>query len=219
MIENVSVPAKYVFLDVVQFTRNRDIEDQAYIVEQLNRCVEFGLEQSKIPESRRILLPTGDGMCIVLVALPPSGESPQEEFVEPFDLHLRLARYILTLLAVHNERVQKENPRAFQIRIGINQANTDILYTDINGRWNMAGAGINRAQRVMSMADGNQMLVSRSVHDDLQPRRDYAHAFAGPYHAEVKHGEILELYQYRKEGATGLNNDPPSALEGQETSA
>lgn len=53
--------------------------------------------------------------------------------------------------------------------MGIN-TNADNLVTDINGARNLAGAGINIAQRVMDSADGNQILVSHSVYDTLRDR-------------------------------------------------
>ncbi len=49
----VTVDAKYVFLDIVGFTRNRSVEAQSDIVGYLNGIVNDSLASSQIPESDR----------------------------------------------------------------------------------------------------------------------------------------------------------------------
>jgi hypothetical protein len=135
-------------------------------------------------------------MCIALIGL------------HPYDVHVQLALGILKSLYNYNKETD-EKARRFKIRIGINQ-NTDILVRDINGRTNVAGAGINDASRVMGRADGNQILVSRSVFDELQPSEKYLRSFR-PLIAIVKHSKQLEVYQYVAPGHSGLNTEMPSA--------
>lgn len=144
---------KYVFLDVVGFSK-RTAEDQARIVRRLNTIVTESLASHEIDEEDRIVIPTGDGMCIALIGRHPA-----------YDVHLQLALSILKSLHTHN-RETPERARRFLVRVGINQ-NTDILVHDANGRLNVAGAGINDASRVMGSADGNQILVGRAVFDEL----------------------------------------------------
>src|SRR2546423_5698236 len=136
--EVIRRPAKYIFLDVVQFSM-RTAEDQSRIVHRLNSIVRESLGSHGIKEEDRILIPTGDGMCIALIGL------------HQYDVHVRFALSILKSLHNYNEATA-ERARRFQIRIGINQ-NTDILVQDINNRTNIAGAGINDASRVMGQAD------------------------------------------------------------------
>ncbi len=193
------VDAKYVFLDIVGFTRDRDVEAQADCVEKLNTVVKLGLDKVvKVAEEDRILLPTGDGMCIVLLGRDA-----------PFDLHMQVALAILANLEASNQGTQEEMLK-FEVRIGINE-NADNLITDINGRRNVAGSGINVAQRVMDSADGNQIVVSTRVHENLRERRQYRGWFRG-YPAETKHGESVPVHQFVKKGETGLNLDEPQAL-------
>lgn len=190
------VDAKYVFLDIVGFTRDRDVEAQAECVEKLNTVVKLALDEVvKVAEDDCILLHTGDGMCIVLLG---SGS--------PFDLHMQVALAILANLEANNQGTEEEMLR-FEVRIGINE-NADNLITDINGRQNVAGSGINVAQRVMDSADGNQIVLSTRVHENLRERRDYRGWFRS-YRATTKHGERVPVYQFVKDGQPGLNLDIP----------
>jgi hypothetical protein len=158
--------AKYIFIDVVQFSR-RSAEAQSDIVKSFNSIVHQDLEQhnfNKDNDNECILIPTGDGMCISLLS---------QEL--PFDSHIKIALNILESIYEYNKATENET-RQYQVRIGINQ-NTDILVTDINGRKNVAGAGINMASRVMDKADGGQILVSQAVHHELQPSEIYMDKF------------------------------------------
>jgi hypothetical protein len=67
MTEARTTPAKHIYLDVVGFTKNRSVEAQADIVQLLNLAVRQSLERNSITRSKRILLPTGDGMDIALL--------------------------------------------------------------------------------------------------------------------------------------------------------
>lgn len=188
--------AKYVFLDVVGFSR-RSAEAQSEIVYHLNEIVGQSLSTYNVRKDENcILIPTGDGMCIAFI-----GQDL------PYDINMQVALSILASLDSHNQTIEKES-RQFQVRIGINQ-NPDILVTDINGRINIAGAGINDASRIMDKADGNQILVGRAVFDALNPSENYAGSFLH-FTATVKHNRTIEVYQYVK-AHVGLNIDVPSA--------
>ena len=102
-------------------------------------------------------------MCIALVDIP-----------RPFDVHLTLALTLLRHVDQHNASTTDES-RRFQIRIGIGE-NIDNIVTDVNGRQNVAGMGISTTQRVMSLADGGQILLSSAVHDTLSSREKYLSA-------------------------------------------
>ncbi len=82
--EAVTIPAKYVFLDVVDFSRDRSVEAQSYIVQALNKIVLISLRKNSIPDEKRLLLPTGDGICIALLNI-----------TEPYDIHIQLALSIV----------------------------------------------------------------------------------------------------------------------------
>lgn len=189
------IPAKYIFLDVVGFTHNRSVEAQSDIVNALNKIVRDSVSEHNITKGRVIYIPTGDGICIALLNVE-----------NPFDIHIKIALGIIERVQKHNATTESE-VRKFQVRIGIN-ANTDNLVTDINGQPNVTGAGINMAARIMDMADGNQILVGRSVYDMLRYREKYAFSF-NSYQTKVKHGTVLDVYQFVSDGFEGLNTDTP----------
>ncbi len=199
MAQATIVDAKYIFLDIVGFTRGRHVEAQAAIVEKLNEIVSTVLNQDfKIAVEDRILIPTGDGMCIVLL-----------DRDAPYDVHVEVALRLLAHLHPYNDETEDEMMR-FEVRIGIN-ANEDNMVTDINGNRNMAGAGINVAQRVMNFADGNQILVSTRVHETLRDRRKYMGMFRS-YSGTAKHGRSIPVYQLVKK-ELGLDIAVPSAFQ------
>lgn len=194
MPEAETVAAKYVFLDIVGYTHDRSVEAQCDLIDSLNAIVKQALASRDVKKSNLIFLPTGDGMCISLLNLDA-----------PYDLHLQLALEILRLLHEYNEKAPNAM-RKFEVRIGIN-ANLDNFVTDINGRKNVAGAGISDAQRIMSAADGSQILVGEMVYETLRHREKYSEAFRR-FVATAKHGPRLGLYQYVVPSA-GLDVEVP----------
>lgn len=195
MDEPEALPIKYIFLDVVGFTKGRSIEAQSNVVETLNNIVHTILKDRGISENDRILLPTGDGICIALINI-----------VSPYDIHLLIALDILKMLHEHNS-TDIDSSRKYQVRIGIN-SNDDNLIVDVNGQRNPAGVGINMSQRVMNAGDGGQILIGQTVYELLGQREKYISSFQ-PYTAVVKHGNKLEVYQYMAKDKPGLNTDIP----------
>ena len=153
MADAATVPAKYIFLDVVGFTYNRSVEAQSDIVHSLNEIVKASLDEYSIHDDNRIFLPTGDGICIALLNI-----ECLHDIASAYDIHVKIALGILKRLEEHNTSTE-DVQRKFKLRIGINE-NIDNLVEDVNGNRNVAGDGINLAQRVMSLADGNQILIS-----------------------------------------------------------
>jgi adenylate/guanylate cyclase family protein len=198
MSEAKTSPAKYVFLDVVSFTRNRSVEAQSDIVEALNGIVTRSISELEIPRESLILIPTGDGICIALVNVET-----------PYDIHIRLALQILAYVNEFNKS-STEDTRRFQIRIGVN-SNIDNVVTDVNGNRNVAGDGISMASRVMGLADGGQILVAAPVYDILKYREAYMSSFR-PFNATVKHDVNLDIYQLIAPNQAGLNTAVPLAF-------
>lgn len=189
--------AKYIFLDIVGFTRNRSVNAQADIIKELNRIVSETVNEKQIVEGDRIYLPTGDGLCIVLLV------------EHPIDIPIQIALGILERLAAYNDTISDE-ARNFEVRIGI-ESGEDVLVADINGRQNIAGEGINTASRTMDLADGGQILVGKRVYDSLKVRDNYHPEKFRHYPATVKHGTQLSVYQFIGEGQAGLNLNNPSS--------
>lgn len=186
-----------VFLDIVGFTKNRSVEAQSDVVASMNQLVSNAMDNTHVSTQDTVLLPTGDGIAIALIN------------VAEVDVHLRLALEVLRLVAEHNAS-ETNAMRRFEVRIGINE-NVDNLVIDINGRRNVAGAGISMAQRIMDKADGGQVLVGQTVYEVLRHREQYLSSFQG-YRARGKHEVEFGVYQFLSKDAFGLNIAPPSAF-------
>lgn len=199
MFEATTVHGKYIFLDIVDFTKNRSVEAQADIVYALNEVVESSVTEVNLPKDSLIFIPTGDGICIVLINIE-----------SPYDAHLLIALSIVKGIDEHNSKTGSDM-RKFKVRIGIN-SNADNLITDINGNRNIAGAGISMASRIMGMADGNQILVGESVFDTLRYREQYMTSFR-PFSATVKHSIQIPIYQFVEDGHCGLDTNVPRAFQ------
>ena len=163
---------------------------------ELNSIVLDALKTHQVGEDDRVLIPTGDGMCIALLSAQL-----------PYDIHIKLALAILAHVYGYNQAT-KVTSRQFQVRIGINQ-NTDIIVTDVNGRTNVAGAGVNLASRVMDKSDGNQILVSQTVYDELQPSEAYMDKFRA-FDTQSKHRVAFRVYQYLASNKLGLDCNVPT---------
>lgn len=196
------VEAKYICLDIERYTK-REVDAQLKISSVLNDIVRecVAEEPALADESKRIYLPTGDGMCIALLDVP-SDEEP---------IHLLLALRILRRVREYKSNAGRRQLE-FDVRIGIHSA-TDYLVEDINGRPNLAGAGINKAFRVMSIADGGQILVSEEVFLDLP--KQFPRQFRPPYVVKVRHDLPLTVFQFNGK-ADGLNKDVPLMVEEQQ---
>lgn len=199
MSEATTVHAKYIFIDIVDFTKNRSVEAQADIVGALNNVVASSVAQVNLPNDSLIFIPTGDGICIVLLNVE-----------SPYDAHVLIALRIVEGINKHNSNTVSD-ARHFKVRIGIN-SNTDNLITDINGNQNIAGAGISMASRIMGMADGNQILIGESVFDTLRYREKYMTSFRS-FAATVKHGVQIPVYQLIDDGHCGLDTNVPHVFE------
>ena len=71
---------------------------------------------------------------------------------------------------------------------------------DVNGRTNIAGAGINRAQRVMDCGDAGHILLSKHVAEDLENYGRWQPLLHDLGEAEVKHGVRVHLVNLYGDG-------------------
>lgn len=197
-MNTVNIECKYIFLDIERFASGRTIEAQTGILRKLNGIVLASLKECQIPADKLILLPTGDGICIVLL-----------DISQPYDIQLKIALRILRKIHRHNAS-QHDDLSKFTVRIGLNE-NNDTLVTDINNRRNVAGAGINYAQRIMNLGNGGNILVGGGVHSKLSQRQKYYKSFR-KYVAPVKHGENLIVYQFVDETTPYLNSTNPTVF-------
>src|ERR1700719_3032933 len=156
------------FIDIVGYSKLLNEEQK----ERLNQLTEIVLATTPVREAtdeQLVRLPTGDGMALVFRR---SAEEPA-----------RCALEIAGALQKHPE---------LPVRMGIHSGPVSEV-TDVSGRSNIAGAGINMAQRVMDCGDAGHILLSQHVADDLIHSRQWASRLRDLGECEVKHGVRLHL--------------------------
>src|SRR5437762_120267 len=152
------------FIDIVGYSKLL-INEQSEHMQTLREIVR-GTEQFRLAEAvgKLLRLPTGDGGALVFRT---SLEAP-------------------VLCALEISKELKKHPE-LRVRMGIHSGPVNEI-TDLNEQANIAGAGINIAQRVMDCGDAGHILLSKHVAEDLEqyPRwRSYLHELG---ECEVKHG-------------------------------
>src|SRR5207302_2039793 len=165
--------AHVLFIDIVGYSK-LSINDQHAAVEELNRIVRASEQFQRAEAASRLLkIPTGDGMALVFYTSP---EAP-------------------ALCAVEISRALKEHPR-LQLRMGSHSGPVSGV-VDVNERANLAGAGINMAQRVMDCGDASHILLSKRVAEDLAEYEQWQPLLHDVGACEVKHGvrvSVVNLY-------------------------
>src|SRR5438477_89101 len=157
------------FIDIVGYSKLL-ITEQSERLQKLKEIV-WGTEQFRLAqaEGKLLRLPTGDGGALVFRNNP---EAP-------------------VLCAMEISKELKRHPE-LQVRIGIHSGPVNEI-RDLNAQANIAGAGINIAQRIMDCGDAGHILLSRHVAEDLEqyPRwRAYLHDLG---ECQVKHGVRIGL--------------------------
>src|SRR5438105_8282805 len=165
--------AHVLFVDIVGYSK-LSINDQHAAVEELNQLVRAFEQFQKAEAAGRLLkIATGDGMALVFYTSP---EAPAH-------------------CAVEISRALKGHPR-LQLRMGIHSGPVSGV-VDVNNRPNLAGAGINIAQRVMNCGDAGHILVSKHVAEDLEEYEQWRPLLHDLGTCEVKDGmrvAIANLY-------------------------
>ena len=184
---------RYVFADVVEFTENRTLEAQVETIAALNSAF-----REAIGNLETIFLPTGDGICAAILEANVAA-----------DIHLNTALRVLEYF--HTWSANAAPNRSAQLRVAINES-VDAVVTDVNGHRNLAGVGINSAQRLMTLADGNQIIAGRTSYETLHIRDQYLETFR-MIKAEVKHDLIVTAYQFIGLKSPHLNIDTPLVVQ------
>src|SRR5438128_7600239 len=137
------------FIDIVGYSKLL-ITDQSQQLQKLKEIVR-GTEQFRLAEAegKLLRLPTGDGGALVFRNSP---EAP-------------------VMCALEISKELKKHPE-LRVRMGIHSGPVNEV-TDLNEQANIAGAGINIAQRIMDCGDEGQLLLSRHVAEGLEPSRQW----------------------------------------------
>src|SRR5438552_3026445 len=161
------------FIDIVGYSKLL-VNEQSGLLRELNELVSGTREfREAEAEGKLIRLPTGDGMALVFRTDPEA----------PAQCALEIARAL------------KEHPR-IALRMGIHSGPVNEV-VDVNQRQNIAGAGINMAQRVMDCGDAGHIFVSKHVAEDLEQHDRWRPLLHDLGECEVKHGvriNVTNLY-------------------------
>src|SRR6516225_2753640 len=152
------------FIDIVGYSKLL-LHEQSEHIQKLREIVR-GTEQFRLAEAegKLLRLPTGDGAALVFRTSP---EAP-------------------VLCALEISKALKSHPE-LPVRMGIHSGPVSGV-VDVNERTNVAGAGVNMAQRVMDCGDAGHILLSHHVAEDLaeyEPWRPFLHDIGA---FKVKHG-------------------------------
>jgi adenylate cyclase len=161
------------FIDIVGYSKLL-INEQSEQIQTLRKIVR-GAEQFRLAEAegKLVRLPTGDGAALVFRT---NVEAPA-----------------LCALEISKEL---RNYSDLHVRMGIHSGPVNEV-VDLNEQANIAGAGINIAQRVMDCGDAGHILVSKRVADDLEHYSQWRSLLHELGECEVKHGvriSLLNLY-------------------------
>ncbi len=167
--------AHVLFLDVVGYSRLL-IDDQREVLRDLNTIVRSTAQfRDAEAQQKLICVPTGDGMVIAFFTTPDAA-----------------AR-----CAIEIARALRERPE-IKLRMGIHCGPVSAV-TDVNGHTNMAGGGVNMAQRVMNCGDAGHILLSQRVAEDLAQFREWHSSVHELGESEIKHGTRIRLFNFWNE--------------------
>jgi class 3 adenylate cyclase len=162
--------AHVLFMDIVGYSK-KSMEEQREVIANLNATV-HDAEQFKSSNRRNWLvsLPTGDGMAL--------------SFFTDVEAPIKCAIQLSKLLKTRGQ---------IQLRMGVHSGPV-YRVKDINANLNVAGGGINIAQRIMDCGDAGHLLLSQTVAETLYQMsawREHVHDLGD---VEVKHGLRLRVF-------------------------
>jgi TolB-like protein/class 3 adenylate cyclase/Tfp pilus assembly protein PilF len=165
--------AHVLFIDIVGYSK-LSINHQHAAIEELNQIVRASEQFQRAQAAGRLIkIPTGDGIALVFYSSP---EAPVQ-------------------CAVEISHGLKEHPR-LQLRMGVHSGPVSGVI-DVSGKTNVAGAGINIAQRVMDCGDAGHILLSKRIAEDLDEYEQWRPRLHDLGSCEVKHGvriSVVNLY-------------------------
>jgi TolB-like protein/Tfp pilus assembly protein PilF len=159
------------FIDLVGYSKLRT-EEQNDRLRRLTEIVVASAQVRKATDEQLVRLPTGDGMALVF----------RRSAEEPAHCALEITRAL------------KHDPE-LPIRMGIHSGPVSDV-TDVGGRTNLAGGGINIAQRVMDCGDAGHILFSKRAAEDLEQSGQWQAQLHDLGECEVKHGVRLGLVNF-----------------------
>lgn len=160
------------FMDIVGYSK-LPVDKQTSTLRLLQETVQQTTEFTLALQSKRLIaIPTGDGMALAFFGDPSASAK----------------------CAIEVSR-RTRNSLDLSLRMGLNSGPAYIT-KDINQHDNLAGDGINVAQRVMDCGDAGHVLVSKRVADDLSCLSGWSQYLSDLGEVEVKHGKRIHIFNF-----------------------
>ncbi len=175
------------FLDIVGFSL-LPMSEERQMLRDLQKAVKGTADFARAQQKNQLIsLPTGDGMALV--------------FFGDLEAPVRCALALSRTLASAAQKIS--------LRMGVH---TGPVYrvADINLNSNVAGGGINVAQRVMDCGDAGHILVSSTASELLRQTGNWAASLHDLGEVRVKHGQKLRLWNLYGQGFG--NPDTPTKV-------
>jgi len=169
-----------VFADIVQYSQKL-VSQQVTLKARFSALLAAALEHTAAAD--RLVVDTGDGAALCFLGDPEDA--------------------LFTANSLRSRVLESPDPHALRLRLGINLGPVRVV-KDVNGHTNVIGDGINVAQRVMSFAEPNQILVSRSYYEvvsRLSPEYAQLFHYAGLH--RDKHVRQHEVYEVQLSATLG----------------
>ena len=162
-------------IDVVGYSKLL-VNEQIELLQELNRIVR-NTKSFRAAEAgnKLIRVPTGDGMALVFFRSPE----------EPIECALEISETL------------RDRPQ-IQLRMGVHSGPVNRV-RDVNDKTNIAGSGMNVAQRVLDCGDAGHILLSNHVAEDLAQYRHWQPHLHDLGECDVKHGLRLHLFNLYKD--------------------
>jgi TolB-like protein/Tfp pilus assembly protein PilF len=172
--------AHILLIDVVGYSKLL-VNEQIEVLQELNQIVR-NTNSFRTAEAgnKLIRVPTGDGMALLFFRSPE----------EPIECALEISKTL-------------RGHRQIQLRMGVHSGPVNRV-TDVNDETNIAGSGMNVAQRVLDCGDAGHILVSKHVVEDLVQSRHWKPYLYDLGEYKVKHGLRLHLFNFCKDGLGNL---------------
>ena len=162
--------AHVLFTDIVSYSK-LPIDQQTSVLRTLQEIVRGTAEVARAQASDQLIsIATGDGMALVFFNDP----------MAPVQCALEISRAL------------KGHPE-IQLRMGVHSGPVNQVI-DVNDRVNVAGTGINIAQRIMDSGDAGHILLSRRVAEDLEQYSTWQPLLHDLKEIEVKHGVRVHVF-------------------------
>jgi TolB-like protein/class 3 adenylate cyclase/Tfp pilus assembly protein PilF len=172
--------AHLLLIDVVGYSKLL-VNEEVELLQELNRIVR-GTQSFRAAETsgKLIRVPTGDGMALLFF----------QNLEEPVRCALEISKAL-------------QDQSQIQVRMGVHSGPVNAV-KDVNDQTNIAGSGINVAQRVLDCGDAGHILLSGHVAEDLVQYRHWQPYLHNLGECEVKHGLRLHLFNLCKDGLGNL---------------